>query len=299
MSDEIATALARTGLSATTNYQSLGVHTHVARLEHGSVSVDQLQNYAQVLIALNKFSDHAIPVDYWDVEADGISVYDWAGRMATHADYVGLMGEAYQRFIRFKQSFGQNTDAQDDAVQTIADIYVLCATYIADGGDVSLLDREDDKPAQHALYLWQRLLNGTTRTVLRRTPYTHGIWARHNLSEIHSFALGHHLHHEDGWGLSGFKPALIGDCAVNRNQVEHFGISAVLQNITNPGIISGIVLDIVELAQWILQPSVNFAHASADIRINRIAARVFKDADVHNPARTRTKIVEALRKTPA
>ena len=293
MSTDIATLLAEAGLSQSGIMKSTGIDTHLERLARDEISEAQLRAYAEHLKVLNHFSGGEIPVDFWDVAYAGTSEYAQVAQIATRGDYVSLLARALVRFKTFKDAPTQ-TDTDDNAVKTLVDLLGIAADYVTGYPMHALLHIKGDTPVQQVIYLWQRLLTGTTRTIRGKETYSHGAWARHNVVELYTYVIGQYLHHEDAWGVSGFKHQLVGDYERNRNQVEHLGISAVVQHVVSPGIFSWLFLNIVEIGQLVLLREVNFAQARADIAINLVAWRAFNGFDVNNPAATQTRLREQL-----
>ncbi|MEQ8674650.1 MAG: hypothetical protein RLP44_16350 [Aggregatilineales bacterium] len=288
MSLDVATLLAETGLSQSGVVKSTGLNAHLDRLARGEVSEAQLRAYAEHLKVLNHFSGGEIPVDFWDVAVDGASEYAQVAQIATRGDYVSVLARALVRFKAFKEW------PTDTAVNATIGLLGIAADYVTVHPVHAVLHINGDTPAQQTIYLWQRLLTGTTRTIRGRETYSHGAWARHNVVELYTYVIGQYVHHEDAWGVSGFKHSLVGDFERNRNQVEHLGISAVVQHVISPGIFSWVFLNIVEIGQLVLLREVNFAQARADIGINLVAWRAFKGFDARNPSATQARLREQL-----
>ena len=291
MSAEIATLLAETGLSQSGVIKSTGLNAHLERLARGEISEAQLRAYAEHLKVLNHFSGGEIPVDFWDVVYDGASEYLQVAQIATRGDYVSLLARALVRFKLFKDA---PTAQMDTAVNATVDLLGMTANYVTAHPVHALLHIKGETPAQQTIYLWQRLLTGTTRTIRGKETYSHGAWARHNVVELYTYFIRQYLHHEDAWGVSGFKHSLVGDDERNRNQVEHLGISAVVQHVISPGIFSWVFLNIVEIGQLVLLREVNFAQAWADIGINQVAWRALNGFDTSNPSVTQARLRQQL-----
>lgn len=284
MGEDIADVLANTGLSQTSVVKSTGITAHLTRLTQGDISEADLRSYAEHLTLLNHFSGKSIPVDFWDVSYENMTEYAQVAQIATRGDYVALLSQAFTRFKAFK------ANANDSAVDTALDLLGIAATDVISHPPNALLAIRGDTPAQQTIYLWQRLLTGTTRSIRGKETYTHGVWARHNVVEIFTYERKEYIHPDDAWGVSGFKDSLVGDFERNRNQIEHLGISAVVQHVISPGVISWLFLNIVEIGQLVLLSEVNFAQARADIGINNIAWRGFKGFDARNPAPVQSRL---------
>lgn len=284
MGEDIVAVLANTGLSQTSVVKSTGITAHLTRLAQGDISEADLRSYAEHLTLLNHFSDGAIPVDFWDVSYENMTEYAQVAQIATRGDYVALLAEAFTRFKAFK------ADANDTAVDAAIDLLGIAAADVISHPPNALLAIRGDTPAQQAIYLWQRLLTGTTRSIRGKETYTHGAWARHNVVEIFTYERKEYIHPDDAWGVSGFKDSLVGDFERNRNQIEHLGISAVVQHVISPGVLSWLFLNIVEIGQLVLLSEVNFAQARADIGINNIARSGFMGFDARNPAPVQSRL---------
>ncbi len=272
--ESLADALRQLGMSDDGRFGSTGVREHLRRLGQGTVSAPLLAAYVRDLQRLSQLSAEggmALPADYWDVKpqgsrGQGFDEYSMARLLAgaSFESYVRLLGQSYQRAYAFRE---QNAD---DAVTAALDLLRYSVDYVRSGGTAAVMAGLAALPPEsQAIFLWQRLVAGTTRSspILKVTVFSHGIWGRHNVVEMWRFRSGAHIEHMDFWGMNGLHQRFIGD-PTNNNQIEHLVISAVMQITLGMPVL---FLNLLEDAQWILQQAPN-VHRLSDQAVNNAVA---------------------------
>lgn len=261
------------GLSEEGPLQATGVRGHRERLAAGRVTSQELEQYARdlkTLCAATARGGGAVPIAFWDVRSQsmsalGLTEYALVHRLAgaEFAPYLELLGRAYGRLVRWKQT------ATGTAVATALEILGDCANYVRGGGSLQMTaTRPHLRPEEAAILLWQQIVAGTTRSIHGREVYSHSFWGRHNVVEMWNFETGSEASVTEVWGLSGFAPRFVGDPR-NRNQIEHMTISAVAQRTLH---IPLFALNLLETVEWLTRRC-SLGECHADQAVNRAVGR--------------------------
>lgn len=269
----IGDRLLTVGLHPTGALSDLGVDDHLERLAAGEVDAATLLAYADAIETLSARSaarGQPLPPTLWDVTTPalleaGWTVYSLTEALASEAGtiHVDLLSDAYGAFL------GTRPDALEGALA----ILPLARTYVE-----ALPEEARAEHAAHAqtdgeatLLIWQALLSGTTRhnPLTHRPLYSHGFVGHFSVPHIHQYATAQGLTPSQVWGVEGFNARFVGPPS-NANQVEHMGISALLQGVAG---VPGAVLNAIEA----LEVSVDHedpAAASADRALNGVVREV-------------------------
>ncbi|MCT8162089.1 hypothetical protein [Pseudoruegeria sp. SHC-113] len=279
---DVEQALRDAGLGSTPTLGDISVAGHLTRLEAGEVTAEQLLDYANNLRFLSRRSAESgrqIPATFWDVDnaamvADGWTSYRVVSALASESGqpYLDALSAAYARFHAFKmREAGSEDTAVDTALDLVAPIYAFVPKIPAD-------HRLETSPyitndAQAALYLWQQVLVGSTRTnpLTRVQIFNHGFTRRFHLGTIWQYDTGTGQNNSAIWGLSGFEDRFIGDPENNTNQIEHMSISMVVQGILREPVL---ILEAFEEFER-LAGEANRATADADEALNAAVAEHF------------------------
>lgn len=273
--ESLARKLADVGLDATGTLGDLGVDDHLARLAAGEVTADTLLRYAEhieTLTALTRDRGQALPPRFWDVETGAMRNVGWTVYTLTHAmaqknaePHLDLLTDAWASYLRIGE-----TSALDAAL----DILLLSRDYIAGLPDAARVEHAAlaDTDEKMALLTWQALLSGTSRAnpITRRPLWSHGFIGHFSIPKIAQYAVGHGMTLGEVWGTSGFAPRYVGP-ASNDNQVEHLGISTLLQALVGvkPAELAGIE------GFEVLFAGEDKEAATADNALNHAIAEVF------------------------
>lgn len=256
------------GLHTTGLLSDLGVDDHLARLTTGEVDGATLLDYADaidVLTARSAERGQALPPPLWDVSTPalieaGWTVYSLAEALAADGGgvHVDLLSDAYGAFLA----------ARPNALEGALALIPLARNYVE--------ALPEDARAEHAahaqttgeatLLIWQALLSGTSRhnPITHRPLWSHGFVGHFSVPHIHQYATGEGMTPTQVWGVAGFDPMFVGPPS-NANQVEHMGISALLQGLAN---VPGAVLNAIEAFEIVVDHE-DPAAAAADRALNR------------------------------
>lgn len=276
--EDIRTALLDAGLNTAPILKDTGINGHLARLESGAISTEDLLAYAKHLNTLSQRSEAngaAIPSAFWDVDTPALTKNGWTSYaiVAHLADdggrpYFDLLSKAYARFLAFRSG----TNAEDTALDAAFDILHLSHAHIK--------SLPEDRRLQHGpklqsveaatLMVWQTVVAGTNRTLpgLGQPVFEHGFVRRFSVKTIYQYDVETAMSVGEVWGTSGFKDRFVGP-SENNNQIEHLTISALLQVVDGTPVS---VLDALELEEVILGGSSN-GEAQADIALNNAVHR--------------------------
>lgn len=286
LSDEtiqrVTARLRAIGLSETASLDSTGIQTHLQRLRDGEVDANTLLLYADDLEALNLFTAAAgaqIPTDFWDSQTEfhkstGVDEYTLVRESAMPGSepYIGLLAQAFGRFLAFKD--GEAT-GEDTALDAALDILPMLEAYdeaIYGGAPAADNPAELTGRAQGKLMVWQSLIAGTSRTnpLTGEALFSHGIFGHNSIPEMWRHAQGENISVSEVWGLSGFAPQFVGTPR-NANQIEHMSISAYLQFVMDEPLT---VLNGIE-QEKLVRGHADAAEAHADMALNRAIADEF------------------------
>lgn len=271
--EDIEQRLLAVGIHPTGRLSDLGVDDHMARLANGEVTAGQLLSYAQAIETISKHTlkrGQPLPPTLWDVSTPalreaGWTVYGLTMALASDAGlvHVNLLSDAYAAFFR----------SRPNALRGALDLLPLARAYVtalpeAARAERSVYARSD---GEATILIWQALLSGTTRQnpLTHRPLWSHGFVGHFSVPHIHQYATGRGATPSAIWGVEGFDPSFVGP-ASNNNQVEHMGISALLQGIVH---IPGAVLNAVEAIEVFVDHE-DPAAARADRALNRIVREV-------------------------
>lgn len=263
------------GLHPTGTLGDLGVDDHLSRLDAGEVSAAELSQYAthiEMLTRLTTERGQALPARFWDVETEamrqaGWTVYSLARVMTEQggAVHLNLLIDAY-RIYKERSS--------DNAVDAAMDILLLSREYIAALPPEARVEREEHANTNEkaALLIWQALLSGTSRSnpLTHKPLWSHGYIGHFSLPKIRQYEEGRGMGIGEFWGVKGFDPRFVGTDS-NTNQVEHLGISTILQVLL--GVTPGELALIEEYE--ILFDGEDPLMAAADEKLNEAIYRVF------------------------
>ncbi len=224
------------GLHPTGQLSDLGVDDHLARLTAGSVDAATLLAYADAIETLAERSTERgqpLPPTLWDVSTPalveaGWNVYSLTEALASDPGriHVNLLSDAYAAFLEHRPN------ALDGALAVLP----LARRYVEDLPEAARAEREEhaDTVGEATLLIWQALLSGTTRynPITHRPLWSHGYVGHFSVPHIHQYAVGEGMTPSQVWGVEGFNPTFVGP-ASNSNQVEHLGISSLLQGVAD------------------------------------------------------------------
>ena len=261
------------GVHPTGILSDLGVDDHMARLANGEVTASQLLSYAQAIETISQHTlkrGQPLPPTLWDVSTPalreaGWSVYSLTSALASDAGqiHVNLLSDAYAAFLQ----------SRPNALRGALDLLPLARAYVTTLPEAARAERSPyaRTDGEAMILIWQALLSGTTRqNPLTHMPlWSHGFVGHFSVPHIHQYATGKGATPSTVWGVQGFNPRFVGP-ASNNNQVEHIGISALLQGIAH---VPGAVLSAVEALE-VLVDHEDPAAAAADRALNRIVREV-------------------------
>ncbi|WP_189371179.1 hypothetical protein [Tateyamaria omphalii] len=282
------------GLHPTGQLSDLGVDDHLARLAAGEVTEATLTAYADAIEKLSfKSSERGqpLPPTLWDVSTPalreaGWSVYTLTEALASDAGatHIGLLSDAYAAFLKHRPN------ALDGALALLP----LARTYVETLPESARAERERhaQTAGQATLLIWQALLSGTNRhnPLTHRPLWSHGYVGHFSVPHIHQYATGEGLTASQVWGVEGFNPAFVGPPS-NSNQVEHLGISALLQGVAH---VPGAVLTTVEAIEVAIDHE-DPAAAMADRALNGVVRTVLLPRMEGEPNALVTALMNALR----
>ncbi len=234
--ERVEQRLLAAGLHPTGLLSDLGVDDHLARLDAGEVDATTLMAYADAIETLTMRGaerGQALPPALWDVStpallASGWTVYSLTEALASEEGgiHVELLSDAYGAFLA----------SRPDALEGALALLPLARRYVQ--------ALPEEARAEHAamaqtngeatLLIWQALLSGTHRDnpITHRPLWSHGFVGHFSVPHVHQYATGEGLTPSQVWGVEGFNPAFVGPPS-NVNQVEHMGISALLQGVAD------------------------------------------------------------------
>ncbi|MFD0858594.1 hypothetical protein [Roseovarius aquimarinus] len=284
--NEIEARLLAAGLHPVGILNDLGVDNHMDRLARGTVDVSTLSAYADAIDALTA-RGQSLPPTLWDVSTPALREAGWTVYTLTEAlsseaggVHVDLLIDAYAAFL----------SARPDALEGSLALLPLARAYVEALPEEARAEREAHArtPGEATLLIWQALLSGTTRhnPITHRPLWSHGYVGHFSVPHIHQYATGEGLTPSQVWGTEGFAAHVVGP-ASNANQVEHMGISALLQGVVH---VPGAVLSAVEAVEVMVDGEDPDA-AAADRALNQ-AIREALLPRVEAPAE---EIVVALR----
>lgn len=224
------------GLHPTGALSDLGVDDHLARLEKGETDAKALLGYADAIETLTRRSrkrGQPLPPTMWDVSTPALLEAGWTVYSLTDAlasddghIHVDLLTDAYSAFL----------NTRPNALEGALALLPLAGDYVR-----ALPEEARAEHGAHAntngeatLLIWQALLSGTSRynPITHRPLWSHGFVGHFSVPHIHQYATGTSLTASQVWGVEGFDPTFVGPSS-NGNQVEHLGISALLQGVGN------------------------------------------------------------------
>lgn len=291
---EIEQRLLAVGLHPTGQLSDLGVEDHLARLEAGEVDAATLGAYADAIEALSATSadrGQALPPTLWDVSTPalrdaGWTVYTLTEALASEegAVHVALLSDAYAAFLEHRPN------ALDGALALLP----LSRAYVDTLPESARAERERhaQTDGQATLLIWQALLSGTSRhnPLTHRPLWSHGYVGHFSVPHIHQYATGEGLTASQVWGVEGFNPVFVGP-PTNSNQVEHLGISALLQGVAH---VPGAVLTATESFEVFIDHE-DPAAAQADRALNEAVRTVLLPHIAGDPDALVSALAEALR----
>lgn len=233
---EIEQRLSESGLHPNGLLSDLGVDDHLARLAAGEVDGATLLSYADaidVLTARSEARGQRLPPPLWDVSTSalldaGWTVYTLTAALASDEGviHVNLLSDAYGAFL----------STRPDALEGALDLLPLVRTYVVSLPQEARAERIDHATTdgEATLLIWQALLSGTSRQnpITHRPLWSHGFVGHFSVPHIHQYATGEGLTPSQVWGVGGFDPNFVG-APSNTNQVEHMGISSLLQGVVH------------------------------------------------------------------
>lgn len=269
----LETRLLAVGLHPTGALSDLGVDDHLARLASGAVDGATLNAYADAIERLSARSaanGQPLPPTLWDVSTPalreaGWSVYTLTEALASDAGavHVDLLSDAYAAFLANRPN----------ALEGALALLPLARTYVEALPEEARAEREPHAKTEGeaTLLIWQALLSGTNRhnPLTHRPLWSHGYVGHFSVPHIHQYATGEGLTPSQVWGVGGFDPTFVGPPS-NSNQVEHLGISALLQGVAR---VPGAVLSAVEAMEVVVDHE-DPAAAEADRALNAVVRNV-------------------------
>ncbi|WP_299751810.1 hypothetical protein [uncultured Tateyamaria sp.] len=291
---EIEQRLLAVGLHPTGQLSDLGVDDHLARLEAGEVDTATLGGYAdaiEVLSATSTDRGQALPPTLWDVSTPalrdaGWTVYTLTDALASEegAAHVALLSDAYAAFLEHRPN----------ALEGALALLPLSRAYVDTLPESARAERERhaQTDGQATLLIWQALLSGTSRhnPLTHRPLWSHGYIGHFSVPHIHQYAMGEGLTASQVWGVEGFNPTFVGPSA-NSNQVEHLGISALLQGVAH---VPGAVLTATEAFEVFVDHE-DPAAAQADRALSDAVRTVLLPGIEGDPGALVSALAEALR----
>lgn len=259
--------LSDVGLHPTGSLSDLGIDDHVARLKQGQITAADLNAYADAIETLTKRSaerGQSLPPTLWDVTStalidSGWTVYSLTEALASEEGriHVDLLADAYNTYLT----------ARPNALKGALTLLPLADDYVRSLPESARAEHEAhvDTEGEAAILIWQALLTGTSRhnPITHRPLWSHGFVGHFSVTHIHQYATGMSLTPSQVWGVEGFDPVFVGPSS-NTNQVEHLGISTLLQAV---GHVSTTLLDAVEVLEIAVDHE-DPAAAAADKALN-------------------------------
>ncbi len=290
---ELEQRLLAVGLHPTGQLSDLGVDDHLARLEADKVDAATLSAYADAIGELSAVSadrGQALPPTLWDVSTPalreaGWTVYTLTEAMASDAGaiHVALLSDAYAAFLERKPN----------ALEGALALLPLSRNYVETLPESARAERERHAKTegQATLLIWQALLSGTSRynPLTHRPLWSHGYIGHFSVPHIHQYATGEGLTASQVWGVDGFNPAFVGP-PTNSNQVEHLGISALLQGVAH---VPGAVLAATEAFEVFVDHD-DPAAARADRALNDVVRTVLLPRMEEDPNALVSALTKAL-----
>ena len=261
------------GLHPTGALSDLGVDDHLAKLEQGATTSEVLFAYAAAIEALTMRSaerGQALPPTLWDVSTPalleaGWTVYSLTTALASDEGriHVDLLTDAYGAFLK----------ARPNALEGALALLPLAHGYVRALPEEARAEHEAHAKTdgEATLLIWQALLSGTSRSnpITHRPLWSHGFVGHFSVPHINQYATETGMSPSQVWGVDGFAPEFVGP-ASNANQVEHLGISALLQGVGN---IPEAVLEAVEVLEIYVDHE-DPAAATADRALNAVVRDV-------------------------
>lgn len=286
----LETRLLAVGLHPTGALSDLGVDDHMARLASDAVDGATLNAYAdaiEVLSARSAANGQPLPPTLWDVSTPALREAGWSVYTLTEAlaadvgaVHVDLLSDSYAAFLANRPN----------ALEGALALLPLARAYVEALPEEARAEREPhaNTDGEAALLIWQALLSGTSRhnPLTHRPLWNHGYVGHFSVPHIHQYATVEGLTPSQVWGIDGFDPTYVGP-ASNNNQVEHLGISALLQGVAT---VPGAVLSAVEALEVAVDHE-DPAAAEADRALNGVVREVLLPLR-EDPA---TVVVSALR----
>jgi len=222
------------GLHPTGSLSDLGIDDHLERLEAGKTSAAALLGYADAIEALTRRSTERgqpLPPTLWDVSTPALQDAGWSVYSLTEAlasdegrIHVDLLTDAYSAFL----------NARPNALEGALALLPLAGEYVRALPEEARAEHEAHAKTngEATLLIWQALLSGTSRynPITHRPLWSHGFVGHFSVPHIHQYATGTGLTASQVWGVEGFHSTFVGPSS-NVNQVEHLGISALLQGV--------------------------------------------------------------------
>lgn len=278
------------GLHPTGLLSDLGVDDHMERLASDEVTSEVLLQYADAIEALSQRSlgkGQALPPTLWDVTTPALRESGWTVYSLTIAlaskegeVHTDLLTNAYTAYLR----------TRPNALEGALSLLPLARAYVEALPEAARAERDlyAKTDGEATLLIWQALLSGTSRhnPLTHKPLWSHGYVGHFSVPHIHQYATDKGALQSEIWGVEGFDTTFVG-AASNNNQVEHLGISALLQGVAG---VPGALLNAVEALEVMVDHE-DPAAANADRALNRVVQEILVPKVEDNP----TEITEALR----
>ena len=285
------------GLHPTGALSDLGVDDHLARLEANEISAATLFAYADAIETLTTRSmerGQALPPTLWDVSTPalidaGWTVYSLTTALASDAGgiHVDLLTDAYSAFV----------NNRPNALEGALALLPLAGDYVRALPENARAEREAHAKTdgQATVLIWQALLTGTHRynPITHKPLWSHGFVGHFSVPHIHQYATGTGQTPSQVWGVEGFNPRFVGTTS-NSNQVEHLGISSLLQGVGN---VPSAVLSVVEALEEFIDHEDQIAGA-ADRALNEVVRKVLVPGIEEDPLDLAAALRAALAAEP-
>lgn len=270
---DVENRLRAAGLHPTGLLSDLGIDDHLQRLSDGAVDTKTLLSYAEAIKKISARSSargQILPPTLWDVSTPALHNAGWTVYSLTEAlasdmggVHIDLLSDAYGAFL----------DTRPNALEGALALLPLARSYVEALPEEARAEHEAHAKTngQAMLLIWQALLTGTTRhnPLTHRPLWSHGYVGHFSVPHIHQYAVGKGMTPAQVWGVEGFDPKFVGPPS-NANQVEHLGISALLQGVAR---VPGSLLSAVEAFEVVVDHE-NAAAAEADRALNRAVREV-------------------------
>ncbi len=212
----------------------------------------------------------ALPPTLWDVSTPalidaGWTVYSLTTALASEAGgiHVDLLTDAYSAFV----------NNRPNALEGALAMLPLAGDYVRALPENARAEREAHAKTdgQATVLIWQALLTGTHRynPITHKPLWSHGFVGHFSVPHIHQYATGIGQTPSQVWGVEGFNSRFVGTSS-NSNQVEHLGISSLLQGVGN---VPSAVLSAVEALEEYIDYEDPIAGA-ADRALNEVVRKV-------------------------